>query len=123
MKQLITEQQKSSVISNAIRNKQTAKISYNSENSSGRGMRIIEPAELGYNAKGELLVRAWQVSGASFSRSVMKAPIPGWRSFKLDRITGWRNTGEEYQDIRPIDDTPAEEDTIVQTIEKTDTTD
>jgi methyl coenzyme M reductase gamma subunit len=53
----------------------------------------------------------------------MKAPIPGWRSFKLDRITGWRNTGEEYQDTRPIDDTPAEEDTIVQTIEKTDTTD
>lgn len=121
MKQLITEQQKSDVIANAIRNRQTAKITYNSEESGGRGMRVIEPVEIGLNANGVLIVRAWQTSGASYSRSINRASIPGWRSFKVVDIEGWRNTGEEFDDERPVEVSPSQEDDIVQTIAKVET--
>lgn len=118
MKQLITEQQKSDVIANAIRNRQVAKISYNSDEPQGRGVRYIEPVEVGFNKNGVMLVRAWQLSGASFSNSSKGAPIPGWRSFKVVNIEGWRDTGEEFDDERPVEVDPTEEDDIVQTIEK-----
>jgi predicted DNA-binding transcriptional regulator YafY len=45
------------------------------------GGRIIEPHTLGYGSSGQILLRAFQVEGASASREHQN-----WKLFRLDRI-------------------------------------
>lgn len=105
---------KKQTITNAIKNKIRAKISYRSEYPQGRGARVIEPIELGLGKDGTLLLKAWQVSGASYRAISNNAPVPGWRSFKVDQITGWRNSNKKFQDLHT--GVPDEEEEIVKTI-------
>lgn len=46
------------------------------------GVRLIEPHTLGRSKDGALLMRAYQVSGASAS-----GEPEGWKIFRLDRLT------------------------------------
>jgi predicted DNA-binding transcriptional regulator YafY len=55
------------------------------------GDRVIEPHCLGSSAKGDMLLRAFQVSGASSS-----GDGTGWKLFRLDRIQYAQETGEEF---------------------------
>lgn len=51
------------------------------------GQRLIEPHALGYGSDGQLLLRAYQVSGASAS-----GEHEHWKLFRVDRI---RNISED----------------------------
>ena len=46
-------------------------------------VRTIEPHLLGRTTAGNLAIRAWQLGGGSVSQK----GLPGWRMFRLDRMT------------------------------------
>jgi predicted DNA-binding transcriptional regulator YafY len=60
------------------------------------GVRVVEPHALGYGADGQLLLRAFQVSGASASGQ----PVH-WNLFRLDRITDAKFSGGSFRKPRP----------------------
>lgn len=70
----------------AIENKRCLSIDYEP------GLRLIEPHALGTGSDGQILLRAYQVSGASAS-----GEPEHWKLFRVDRI----------RDVTP-DDTPSE---------------
>lgn len=61
------------------------------------GLRLIEPHVLGRGKDGQLLVRAFQVSGASASGE----PI-NWKLFRLDRMGSVNDGGESFSGPRPL---------------------
>ena len=60
------------------------------------GARIIEPHALGYGSSGQVLLRAFQVSGASAS-----GEHEWWKLFRLDRLNGANDNGETFPGPRP----------------------
>lgn len=60
------------------------------------GNRIIEPHAIGYGADGQILVRAFQTSGASASGEHIN-----WKLFRLDRFHNGVPTGGTFADARP----------------------
>lgn len=77
-----------SAIKHAIQNKLTCNIYYKGELNENviQGNRKIEPYTLGVNKKGNLVVRAWILSGISKSGNLKKNVVPGWRLYRIDRI-------------------------------------
>jgi predicted DNA-binding transcriptional regulator YafY len=60
------------------------------------GVRVIEPHALGYGSDGRLLLRAFQVAGASASDQ----PVH-WKLFRLDRIRDAKLNGGSFRKPRP----------------------
>jgi predicted DNA-binding transcriptional regulator YafY len=60
------------------------------------GVRVIEPHALGYGADGQVLLRAFQVAGASASGQ----PVH-WKLFRLDRISDAKLSGGSFRKPRP----------------------
>jgi predicted DNA-binding transcriptional regulator YafY len=60
------------------------------------GVRVIEPHAVGYGPDGQVLLRAFQVAGASESGQ----PIH-WKLFRLDRITDAKLNGRSFKKPRP----------------------
>jgi predicted DNA-binding transcriptional regulator YafY len=60
------------------------------------GVRVIEPHALGYGADDQVLLRAFQVAGASASGQ----PVH-WKLFRLDRITDAKLNGRKFRKPRP----------------------
>jgi predicted DNA-binding transcriptional regulator YafY len=60
------------------------------------GVRVIEPHALGYGSDGQLLLRAFQVAGASGSGQ----PVH-WKLFRLDRIKDAKLNGGSFRKPRP----------------------
>lgn len=60
------------------------------------GVRVIEPHALGYGSDGQVLLRAFQVSGASVSGQPFH-----WKLFRLDRIRDTRLNGGSFRKPRP----------------------
>ena len=79
------------VIENAIRGKHLLKINY------GPGERIVEPHVLGNSGEGKLLLRAFQVSGASAS-----GEPHNWKLFRIDRMSSVDDSGVEFDGPRPL---------------------
>lgn len=65
------------LLATAIAGRRVVKIAY------GPGWRTVEPHALGTSAKGDELLRAWQVAGESESGGT-----EGWKLFRADRING-----------------------------------
>jgi predicted DNA-binding transcriptional regulator YafY len=59
------------------------------------GVRVVEPHALGYGSDGQVLLRAFQVSGASASDQ----PVH-WKLFRLDRITDAKLNGGVFRKPR-----------------------
>ena len=59
------------------------------------GQRVIEPHAFGRGADGQLLLRAYQVAGASAS-----GEHENWKLFRLDRVTGLRVTDDPFDGPR-----------------------
>jgi hypothetical protein len=55
------------------------------------GLRIIEPHAIGYGSEGQILIRAFQTSGASASGEHVN-----WKLLRLDRLHRLRYTGEVF---------------------------
>jgi predicted DNA-binding transcriptional regulator YafY len=60
------------------------------------GMRVVEPHALGYGSDGQVLLRAFQVAGASASSQ----PVH-WKLFRLDRIQDAKLSGRSFRKPRP----------------------
>jgi len=60
------------------------------------GVRVIEPHALGYGSDGQVLLRAFQVAGASESGQ----PVH-WKLFRLDRIKDAKLNGRSFRKPRP----------------------
>lgn len=51
------------------------------------GYRYIEPYALGVNKQGNTVVRAWLKKGTSRIGKIDPKQVPGWRLFRVDRIS------------------------------------
>ena len=51
------------------------------------GYRYIEPYALGVNKHGNTVVRAWLIKGTSRRGRIDPSQVPGWRLFRVDRIS------------------------------------
>ncbi|HKY87127.1 MAG TPA: WYL domain-containing protein [Pseudorhodoplanes sp.] len=60
------------------------------------GKRIIEPHALGWGSAGQILLRAFQIEGASASGEHVN-----WKLFRLDRIGTCSHNGETFSGPRP----------------------
>jgi predicted DNA-binding transcriptional regulator YafY len=60
------------------------------------GVRVVEPHALGYGSDGQLLLRAFQVAGASASGQPFH-----WKLFRLDRIREAELNGGRFRKPRP----------------------
>jgi predicted DNA-binding transcriptional regulator YafY len=60
------------------------------------GARLIEPHCLGYGSGRQLLLRAFQISGASASGEHIN-----WKLFRIDRVDGLEGTDEMFEGARP----------------------
>lgn len=72
----------------AIHNKYYVRIRYDDSAGDGNvnnklGSRVIQPAALGSSVRGNPVLRAFQLNGAS------KRGAPKWKFFRLDRIMSW----------------------------------
>src|SRR5690606_13173948 len=110
-KGLITETINRDDLIDAINNRKVVYIYYSgvegkSNDGEGvitKGYRTIEPYLLGITHAGNLVVRAWQQSGASDSnKGLNRVPrpdhdiLPGWRLFYVDGITSLLLTGKHF---------------------------
>lgn len=74
----------------AIRNRQVVEIDYDP------GLRTVEPHAVGYGSEGQLLMRCFQIGGASKS-----GRTHGWKLFLLERMRAASNGGGNFSDARP----------------------
>lgn len=69
----------------AIRNKLLVQLTYDP------GLRVIEPHALGYGSEGQILLRAYQVSGSSASHEHVE-----WKLFRIDRAVSATTSGASF---------------------------
>jgi predicted DNA-binding transcriptional regulator YafY len=76
-------------LQNAISNKFVCTIYYKGEMKGvvDDGYRYIEPYALGVNKHGNNVVRAWLIKGTSRRGRIDPSQVPGWRLFRVDRIS------------------------------------
>jgi predicted DNA-binding transcriptional regulator YafY len=104
LKGLILEVASIESIIDAIKNKKVVSIYYEgdeSEGFSGRGQRLIEPVCLGTSLADNKVLRAWDLEGVSYTAAKGEQPLPGWRLFRVDKISSLNPTGENFTQIRP----------------------
>jgi predicted DNA-binding transcriptional regulator YafY len=98
---LILEMASSEELIDAIRNKNVLVIYYLGDKPGGEGFREIEPVCFGVSKAGNKVLRAWEREGASHRTFLGTRPMPGWRYFRLDKITTISLTGEKFDTPRP----------------------
>jgi len=98
---LLTEAASINDVRDSIRNKKVMIIYYDGNDNGGKGYRTIEPVCLGLSKKGNLVLRAWEVDGSSWSAQNEGNLLPGWRLFRLDKIFTYRPTLDNFYDMRP----------------------
>jgi len=98
---LILEVASKDQIIDAITNRRVCVIYYNGDEPGGRGLRVIEPVAFGYSKRGNPVLRAWDYEGASHTAYLGKKPLPGWRLFRVDRITYYQPSAETFNEPRP----------------------
>ena len=76
-------------LQNAITNKFVCTIDYRGDAATKilPGVRVIEPYALGTDKHGNTLLRAWLIRGYSRSGKINPKLVPGWRLFRVDRMT------------------------------------
>ena len=101
LKSLILEVASVDSVTDSIKNRQVVSIYYTGREPGGKGLRIIEPVCLGYSKAGNLILRAWDTDGASYTAYIGEQPKPSWRIFRLDKIVMYKPTGETFDDPKP----------------------
>ena len=101
VKSLILEIASVDSIVNAIKNKDKIVIYYDGDEPGGRGLREIEPVCFGYSKRGNPVLRAWDMEGASHRAYLGEKPLPSWRMFRLDKLQFIRPTAETFNEPRP----------------------
>ena len=97
LKTLLLEVANRSDACNAIKGKFVTSIYYEGDTTLDPGWRTIEPVAAGTTKRNNPVLRAWQRQGASDTPQ----RIPGWRFFRLDRITNFDQTLDTFDEVRP----------------------
>jgi len=92
LENIILEAVNTSSVENAIEKKQRVRIYYDpkinrtplEEDKNLQGFRNIETYVYGESKAGNPIIRVYQING------VTETDSPGWKTFRLDRITSWR---------------------------------
>jgi len=106
---LITEAVGDDAIIKAINNHEYIYVYYEGDESNQKGYRTIRPYVLGTSTAGNKVIRAWQERGKSASYSSAQRGAehdywsdndgkikPGWRMFRLDKISSSYPTGKKF---------------------------
>ena len=101
VKSLITEIASLNDIQNTIKKKQITVIFYDGDEPGGRGLRTIEPVCVGYSKAGNMVLRAWDEEGSSHTATTGEQPLPGWRLFRVDKITMYKPLRTNFNQPRP----------------------
>jgi len=101
IKNLILEIASIDSVVDAIKNKDKVIIYYDGDEPGGRGLREIEPVYFGYSKADNPVLRAWDKEGASHTAYKGEQPLPGWRLFRIDKITSFKKTGEKFNEPKP----------------------
>lgn len=101
VKSLITEIASLNDIQKSIKDKTVVTIYYDGDIPGGKGYRDIEPVCVGYSKAGNLVLRAWDIEGASHTHTTGEQPLPGWRLFRLDKIFTYKPTTRNFTEPRP----------------------
>ena len=100
-KSLLTEVASLGDIQDSIKKRIVVTIYYDGDIPGGKGYRRIEPVCVGYSKAGNLVVRAWDIDGASHTDSIGEKPLPGWRLFRADKIFTYQPTSDTFSEVRP----------------------
>lgn len=87
-------------LQDAIKNKFVCVIFYKVENKLGflaGHQRVIEPYAIGVSRTGNIVVRAWLQRGASKTGQKDHSLVPGWRLYRLDRITAISTSLQKFE--------------------------
>jgi hypothetical protein len=101
LKSLILEIASIESVVDSIKKKQVIVLYYTGDAPGGDGLRTIEPVCLGVSKSGNKVLRAWDSEGASHTATIGTQPLPGWRLFRLDKITSYKPTGQVFNEMRP----------------------
>jgi predicted DNA-binding transcriptional regulator YafY len=100
-KSLLNEVASLNDIQDSIRKKIVVTVYYDGDEPGGKGYRRIEPVCVGYSKAGNLVIRAWDLDGASHTASIGEKPLPGWRMFRADKIFTYQPTTDNFTEVRP----------------------
>lgn len=100
-KKLIVEVAAINNLVDAIKQRKKVVIYYDGDEPGGKGLRTIEPVCFGYSKSDNPVLRAWDDEGASHTAYLGEKPLPGWRLFRVDKITYFQPTAEIFNDPRP----------------------
>ena len=101
LKGLILEIASIESVVDSIKKKQVVVLYYTGDAPGGDGLRTIEPVCLGVSKAGNKVLRAWDYEGASHTATIGSQPLPGWRLFRLDKITSYKPNGQVFNEMRP----------------------
>lgn len=101
VKSLLTEIASLSDIQDSIKKKIVVTIYYDGDIPGGKGYRRIEPVCVGYSKAGNMVLRAWDIDGASHTATTGEKPLPGWRMFRTDKIFTYQPTTDNFTEMRP----------------------
>ena len=112
LRHLLTEAVGENVIINAIDNREYVYLYYDGDENVEKGYRSVRPMILGKTKKGNTVLRAWQDKGRSQSlgahatrekrqdheywSDVDGKTKPGWRLFRVDKISKIYPTGDKF---------------------------
>lgn len=88
-------------VQDSIKKKIVVTVYYDGDIPGGKGYRRIEPVCVGYSKAGNLVLRAWDIDGASHTNTTGEKPLPGWRMFRLDKIFTYQPTTDNFNEMRP----------------------
>lgn len=88
-------------VNDAINRKVWVNIDYAGDENVAAGKRTIEIYSYGLSLANNPVIGAYQIHGVS-SNDSSSSGVPGWKMFRLDRITKWETT--KFRFYKPISD-------------------
>jgi hypothetical protein len=104
-KDVLTEAVSFDDLQRAIKNLDVITITYDGDEPGGKGYRTVYPVCLGRSKAGNLVLRAYDIEGASHRASLGLRPLPSWRMFRIDKTFTFNRTGEKFSEL-PSDYNP-----------------
>ena len=104
-KDVLTEAVSFDDLQKAIKNLDVITITYDGDEPGGKGYRTVYTVCLGRSKSGNLVLRAYDIEGASHRASLGLKPLPSWRMFRIDKTFTFNRTGEKFNEL-PVDYNP-----------------
>jgi predicted DNA-binding transcriptional regulator YafY len=107
-KDIILEAVNRNQIITAIDNHNVCTIYYEGDTISNPGYREIEPYVYGLSKRDNPVVRAYQLEG----KSDTPENLPGWRLFRVDRMVDFINSGDIFNEPKPLYNPSGDKDMV-----------